>query len=116
MLLGIKEGRDYFSYSSAWQYVTIPPDVRSATLTFWYYPISQDVYPNDVQMALVLAARRSTGRVMYELSNDQTWGQKSYDLTPYAGQRVRIYFTVVNRGNGRTSAMYIDDVSVRVEK
>lgn len=116
MLLGIVNSRDYYSYSSIWQYVTIPPDAKRATLTFWHYPVSWDTYPNDVQIALVISDRGSSGRVMYWLSNEQTWRQASYDLTPYAGQRVRVYFTVVNNGNGRTSAMYVDDVSVQVER
>jgi serine protease len=116
LLLGITTGPDYYSYSSTWQYVTIPAGVRRATLSFWYYPISRDSYPRDVQMALVMVGGQ-TVRVMYELSDAQAWLSRSYDLTPYAGQQVRVYFTALNGGyGGYPSAMYLDDVSLTVER
>jgi len=116
--LGIVEGRDVYSYSSIWQPVTIPADARRATLTYWVYPISHDVYPHDVQMVLLLNQRfRIIRYVEWTLSDAQQWVEGSYDMTPYAGQTVLVYFGVLNGGrDGRTSAMYVDDVSVTVER
>ena len=39
---GIDGDADVYSYSSANQYVTIPAGVASATLDFWWYPISAE--------------------------------------------------------------------------
>jgi serine protease len=116
--LGIVEGRDVYSYSSIWQAVAIPADTRRATLTYWVYPISQDVYPRDTQMVLLLNRRfRIIKYVEQTLSDAQQWIERSYDMTPYAGQTVLVYFGVFNGGrNGRTSAMYVDDVSLTVER
>jgi serine protease len=116
--LGIVEGRDVYSYSSIWQSVTIPADTRRATLTYWVYPISHDVYPRDMQMVLLLNQRfRTIKYIERTLSDAQQWIEGSYDMTPYAGQTVLVYFGVFNGGrHGGTSAMYVDDVSLTVER
>jgi serine protease len=115
---GIVDGFDVFSYSSLWQPATIPPGARRATLTYWVYPISQDVYPRDMQLVLLLDPNFRIIRYLDRtLSNAQQWVSRSYDLTPYAGRTVLIYFGVVNQGyTGRTSAMYVDDVALVVER
>jgi serine protease len=116
--LGIVSGPDIYSYSSVWQAVAIPPGVRRATLTYWIYPISQDTYPRDLQMVLVLNDQfRVLTYAERMLSNSQQWTQRSYDMTRYAGRTVMVYFGVLNQGwTGRTSAMYVDDVALTVEQ
>lgn len=48
-----------------------------------------------------------------DLSNSQTWEQRTYDLFDLAGRTIYVYFGVVNRGrSGQLSAMYVDDVSL----
>ena len=42
MRTGIDGTADVYSYSSANQYVTIPAGAASATLDFWWYPISAE--------------------------------------------------------------------------
>jgi hypothetical protein len=116
--VGIVDGIDRYSYSSVVQLVTIPADARRATLTYWVYPVSDDVFPRDIQMVLVLSERfRVTAFVDRTLSDAQQWVQRSYDMTPFAGRTVYVYFGVFNRGRtGKTSAMYVDDVSLVVER
>ncbi len=116
--LGIVSGPDVYSYSSIWQAVAIPSGVRRATLTYWVYPISQDTYPRDMQMVLVLNEQfRVLTYVERTLSNSQQWTQGSYDMTRYAGRTVLVYFGVLNQGRtGRPSAMYVDDVALTVEQ
>jgi hypothetical protein len=116
--LGIVSGPDVYSYSSIWQAVAIPAGVRRATLTYWLYPISQDTYPRDLQMVLVLNEQfRVVAYAQRMLSNSQQWTQYSYDMTRYAGRTVLVYFGVVNQGwTGRPSAMYVDDVALTVEQ
>jgi hypothetical protein len=116
--LGIVDGRDCYSYSSVWQAVTIPADARRATLTYWVYPLSSDTFPHDVQMVLVLNQRfRIVSNVERTLSDARQWFQRSYDMTPFAGRTVYVYFGVFNGGRtGKPSAMYVDDVAVIVER
>jgi hypothetical protein len=116
--LGIVDGVDVYSYSSTWQVVTIPADARQATLSYWVYPLSNDVFPVDLQLVLVLNEHfRVVNYVDRTLSDSQQWSQHNYDMTPFAGQTVYVYFGVVNRGyTGRTSAMYVDDVSLTIER
>jgi hypothetical protein len=115
---GIVDGIDRHSYSSVVQLVTIPADARRATLTYWVYPVSADVYPRDLQMVMVLSKHfRLISSVERTLSDGQQWIQRSYDMTPFAGRTVYVYFGVYNGGRtGKTSAMYVDDVSLVVER
>jgi serine protease len=116
--LGIVDGLDVYSYSSIWQVVTIPADAQRATLDYWVYPLSDDVFPADLQLVLVLNEHfRVVNYVERTLSDSRQWSQHSYDMTPFIGQTVYVYFGVVNRGRtGRTSAMYVDDVALTIER
>ena len=116
--LGIVDGVDRYSFSSVWQSVTIPADARRATLTYWVYPISDDVFPTDLQLVLVLNPRFQVITYAHRtLSDAQQWIERSYDMTPFIGRTVTVYFGVVNRGGtGKTSAMYVDDVTLTVER
>jgi len=116
MRLGITDQGDYPSYSSIWQKVSIPFDASYASLSFWYYPLSQDVLERDWQEALILDANLyPLAQVMRVNSNRQTWTYHTFDLLSYRGQTIAIYFNVHNDGGGnRKTAMYLDDVSVAV--
>jgi hypothetical protein len=118
MRLGITSESDWFSWSSIRQQVTIPGNAVSATLSFWYYPICQDTYPNDWQEAIIYDATFTT-KLAYAMSpicsNSQTWTHHTFSLMPYKGQTITLYFNVKNNGSGnRKTAMYLDDVSVQV--
>ncbi|MCB0174075.1 MAG: hypothetical protein KDJ97_26395, partial [Anaerolineae bacterium] len=112
--LGITDGRDIFSFTSAWQEVTIPPEATQATLTAHIFPISQDSQGVDAQNILVLDRNFHVIRTLSrELSNSQTWETRTFDLSDLKGQTVYIYFGVFNRGRtGLPTAMYVDDVSL----
>lgn len=117
--LGIVGGRDTTSYSSVWQTVTIPADAKRATLSYWWYPISQDTYPQDVQMVVILGGSppRVLGMVENTLSDARQWLPGRYDLSAFVGQTVTIYFGVFNGGvTERPSAMYVDDVTLSIER
>ena len=45
-------------------------------------------------------------------SNTQTWTQVTFDLTPYKGQTIQIYFNAHDDGYGDLTYMYLDDVSI----
>ncbi len=116
MRLGITDQTDAYSYSTISQQVVIPFDASYATLSFWYYPLSQDVIAHDWQEALILDANyRRLAEVMKVNSNNQTWTRHTFDLLSYRGQTITIYFNVYNDGgSGLKTAMYLDDVSVAV--
>ena len=118
MRLGITSQSDAYSYSSIYQQVTIPWDAATATLSFWYYPICNDTFPKDWQTAIIYDSTLShilDYAMPKTCSNDQTWRQHTFDLTPYKGRTIILYFTVYNNGEGnRKTAMYLDDVSIQV--
>lgn len=115
---GIVDGVDRYTYSSIWQTVTIPADARRATLSYWVYPISEDIFPRDIQMVLVLNERfHVISYADWTVSDARQWIQRSYDMTPFIGRTVSIYFGVLNRGyTGKPSAMYVDDVALTFER
>jgi hypothetical protein len=118
MRLGITSDSDAYSWSSIRQQVTIPGGAASATLSFWYYPICQDSLPYDWQEVIIYDATVTT-KLAYAMSpvcsNSQTWTHRTFNLMPYKGQTITLYFNVYNDGVGNLkTAMYLDDVSVQV--
>ncbi len=105
------------SYSSVSQNVFLDPHgSATATLSFWYYPLS-DMEPGDNQELILLDAR--TGRTIKVLwrvnENYRTWLHKeNIDLTHYLGRNVTIYFNVFNNGGAGRAAMYVDAVSLKL--
>jgi len=103
--------------SSAYQMVTIPGGTRNASLTFYYWPASNDSSTYAWQEADVVD---SQGNVLQQLfqntTNDQTWIQMTFDLSSYAGQTIGIQFLDhENSGGGPYyNYMYVDDVSLNV--
>lgn len=117
MLLGIKPPTtDVYSYSSLWQSITLPTAGRSATLSFWYWPATEDTIQYDAQQAMIFNPYwRRLATVMSVAEDTQLWTFKSYDLTPYLGSSINLYFNVLNDGVGNLPTyMYLDDVSILV--
>ncbi|MFC2029228.1 hypothetical protein ACFLWA_00690 [Chloroflexota bacterium] len=115
-LLGLKPGEaDVRSYSSVRQTITLPPTFDSATLTFWYYPVS-DEDDGDRQETLLLDENDDLIAVLMRTnSNDATWKQMSFDLSAYAGQTFKVYFNAFNDGDASgVAGFYLDDVSVQL--
>ena len=105
-----------YSYSSISQRVSLArPGYTTATLSFWYYPLS-DMEPGDTQEAILLDA--NTGRTLKLLwrgvENYRQWIHKEIDVTRYLGRNVIVYFNVFNDGGTGRAAMYLDDVSLTI--
>lgn len=102
-------------YSTAYQTITVPA-ARAATLSFWYRPGSQAT-SGDHQRVLLL--RPGTygliATVMKTLANAGAWQAVTFDLTPYRGQSLVVYFEVYNDdiSAGPRTWMFVDDVSVQ---
>ena len=113
-LLGYKPGEgDDHTYSSVRQTVTLSTGLDSATLTFWYYPLS-DGDEGDRQECLLRDEGGSWVALMRTNLNTATWTRMSYDLTAYAGQTIQVYFNALNDGDGPgVTGFYLDDVSLQ---
>jgi hypothetical protein len=94
--------------SSFYQQFTVPASGGSVSFWHWdYAPFSsffnwQDAYITD-SSGTVLAT------IFHQVGNGQTWVNTLFDVTPYAGQTIRIKFLVHDGGNA--IAMYVDDVT-----
>jgi hypothetical protein len=104
------------SYSSISQRVSLArPGYTTATLSFWYYPIS-DMEAGDTQESILLDA--NTGRTLKVLwrgvENNQQWIHKEINIGRYLGRNVIVYFNVFNDGGVGRAAMYVDDVSLTI--
>lgn len=119
VLMGITPpGPDELSFSSVWQAIRVPQDAESATLSFWYWPATEEVTNRDWQTALIYDAGLNhppLAQVLKIRSNARTWQHHQQDLTQFRGQTITLYFTAVNNGQGnRLTWWYLDDVTVEV--
>lgn len=103
--------------STAYQTVTIPASARHATLSFYYWPASNDSSTYGWQEADVID---SSGNVLQQLfvntTDDKVWIQMTFDLSQYAGQTIGIQFLDHEDSGGGSyyTYMYVDDVSLSV--
>ncbi len=136
---GIVSGNDVRSYSSARQTLAIPAGVASASLSLWWYPLSEEsglaqapstpadlqavaggrmpdaTLDDDAQYVLLLDDQGDVLETLtWERSNGAVWQPLSFDLTAYTGRTVQIHIGAFNDGDGQTSALYADDVSLVV--
>jgi hypothetical protein len=115
-----------YSYSSIRQLVAIPEDASSATLRAWLYPLSNEaaafhlpspeaLLDGDAQYVLVLnPANQWLERLFWQRRDDREWIAYEADLLDYAGQTIKLQFGTLNDGAAGVTAMYVDDVSLRV--
>ncbi len=118
MRLGIDDyTADMQGVSCIYQDVHIPSGAQAATLSFYYYPWSNDIYPWDWQ---TVELRDTAGNTLADvlppmIENTRKWTSHTYDLTAWRGNDVRLYFAVYNNGiGGAVSAMYVDDVELEI--
>jgi hypothetical protein len=139
--VGIVNRSNAFAYSSARQIVTIPADTIRATLHSYVYPVSSggiqalqgQAFQGDVAVEnapqkapaagdaqYLLLLDPETGSIVqtlfWELSNVQGWQHRTFDLTPYAGQTLRLYFGVYNDGAGGQAGMFVDNAALVIER
>lgn len=103
------------TYSTAYQTLHLPNDAETLSLSFWYRP-GTAAGNGDWQSALLLqpGSFSKVAELMRTLTNDSNWRSFSFDLQPYRGRNLVLYFEVYNDATtaaGRTW-MFVDDVSV----
>ncbi|MEZ4674155.1 MAG: hypothetical protein R2932_07940 [Caldilineaceae bacterium] len=114
--LGIAAGgANVVAYSTAYQRMTIPAGTQKATLIFWEWLGSSDsgdlrqiTAYNATLTTVLLAINSTTG------NGNNTWVQRTFDVTSLAGQSIVLYLNVYNNGTGSTLAAYIDEISLQV--
>lgn len=99
--------------SYIYQQITIPSNVSKSTLTYYYWPSTTDTITYDWQEAQVRNISGTTlASIMKVGSNAQAWTLITFDLTPYKGQTIQLYFNAHGDGYGDLTYMYLDDVTV----
>lgn len=114
LALGITSGGNQTSFSSARQMVSIPATPAQVTLSFWFYAMTTSAPTTDYMEMVLLNASGSVilAKPWYSHNDSRLWNQISFDLTPWRGQTVQLYFNVYNDGLGGVAAMFLDDVSL----
>ncbi len=107
---------DGASYSTAYQTISVPAAADTVTLAFWRRPGTQAT-SGDFQRALLLKpGTYAVIKTLFKtLTHATTWQRAEYDLTPYRGQSIVLYFEVYNDdvSAGARTWMYLDDVSAQ---
>lgn len=107
------------SESTAYQSITIPANVKSATLTYWERPGTTGD-SNDYREIILLRSNFTVLRLVDRTtgSGNDTWTQRSFDISgdisDLAGSTVVLYFNVSNDGSGATLVSYLDDISLQL--
>lgn len=112
-LLGTTAKPEVNGNNSLSQTITVPTGATT-TLTYWYYPGTNDTITYAYQEAQIQNTSGTTlAEVMKVASNTLAWTEVAFDLTPYAGQTIQLYFNVHGSGSSSYySYMYLDDVAV----
>jgi Bacterial Ig domain len=99
------------------QSVAIPASATTATLSFWLHVDTDETTTTTVYDTLTVQLQNSSGAVLTtlatysNLNNNTGYAQKSFDVSAYNGQTVKIYFKGVEDSLDQTSFV-IDDVSL----
>jgi hypothetical protein len=105
---------------SVYQQVAIPSSVTSATLKFWLKVASSETTTTQAYDTLKVQVRNSSGAVLAtlatysNLNKGTSFLEKSFNLSAYKGQTVRIYFLGVEGATVATSFV-IDDVTLTTQ-
>jgi hypothetical protein len=94
------------------QTITVPGG--SSTLSFWYNPHCPDTLQFDQEQAQIRSTSGSTlATVLNVCSNSQTWTHVTFDMTPFAGQTVVLWFNDHDDGfSSDPTVTYLDDVTL----
>jgi hypothetical protein len=102
------------------QTVSIPSTITTATLTFWLHIDTAETTTTSAYDTLTVQLQNGSGTVLATLAtysnlNKNTgYAQKSFDVSAYKGQSVKVYFKGVEDASLQTSFV-IDDVSLKVQ-
>ena len=105
---------------SIYQDVTIPSTAASATLTFWVRIDTSETTTTTAFDTLKVQIRNTSNTVLSTLATysnlnaNSTYVQKSFDVTSFRGQTIRVYFLGAEDSSLQTSFV-IDDTALNVQ-
>jgi hypothetical protein len=94
--------------SSFYQQFTVP--AGQSLLSFYHQDCTTDSITFDWQDAYITDSNGNILQTIFHLCDSVGWTNTQVDMTPYAGQTVRVKFLVHQDGFGDLTAMYVDDV------
>ena len=104
-----------------YQQVTIPSNACAADFRFWLKIATSESTTSVAYDKLTVTVRNTAGTVLgtlatySNLNKSATYVQKSFNLLPYKGQTVRLYFLGVENFSLHTS-FFVDDAALTVKK
>lgn len=105
---------------SCYQQITIPSTATSATLSFWVRIDTAETTTTTVFDRLQIQIRNSSNAVLAtlatysNLNKNSSYVQRTFDISAYRGQTIRIYFLGTEDSSLQTSFV-IDDTAVNVQ-
>ncbi|MBN2006936.1 MAG: N-acetylmuramoyl-L-alanine amidase [Anaerolineae bacterium] len=112
--VGIPPGQPGQSiYSSISHTLTLPADGVSATLRLWAYPIAEEL-SEDYHYIILHDMEGESHVLSTYTSDDRAWQRRTFDLSNYIGQSVKLFIGTRNDGDDDTAALYLDDVQVEL--
>jgi len=105
---------------SAYQQVAIPASVTSATLKFWLKIASSETTTTNAYDTLKVQVRSTSGALLgtlatySNLNKGTAYLEKTFNVSTYKGQTVRIYFEGIEGSTVPTSFL-IDDVTLTTQ-
>lgn len=114
------DSADARSFSSVRQELLIPINATSAQLSWWWWARGDPGDRNDYQeMLLMTPSWDPHGHQVIarpwprnqEVSDG--WRQGTFDLMPFRGFNIVLYFNVFNNGDGQRRVMFVDDVTIQ---
>jgi hypothetical protein len=114
MRLGVDAGPNIYSYSSAQQTVHMPGGLTEAQLSFYYFPLCAEGPDDSIYFCVLRASDDSILECTFWMDYNQAWNLRTFDLLEYAGQAIKVHFGVRNDGLDGLTAVYLDDVELRV--
>ncbi len=103
-----------------YQQVSIPSTATSATLGFWLKITSDETTTTQAYDTLKVQVRNSSGAVLAtlatysNLNKGSSYVQRTFDMSAYKGQTVRVYFEGVE-GSTVATSFIVDDVTLNVQ-
>ena len=112
--LGIIDGENTLAQSWLHQDVDVPAGNYLA-LSWHMYPLSSPFDSEDLQSVSIRDSQSTIlRRVWSGVRADEAWMSCSFDLSEFLNQSINLYFSVRNDGDGGKTAMYVDDVSLKM--
>jgi hypothetical protein len=105
---------------TVYQQAAIPSSATSATLKFWLKVSSAETTTTNAYDTLKVQVRNTSGAVLAtlatfsNLNKGTTFLEKSFDLSAYKGQTVRIYFEGIE-GSTVATSFIVDDVTLTTQ-